>query len=78
MYILYSEKVNKFYVGSCVNLARRLYEHNIGHSKFTRTGMPWTLVHSEEFESTLEAHRREMEVKARKSRKYIEALIKDR
>ena len=78
MDILYSEKVNKFYVGSCVNLARRLYEHNIGHSKFTRTGMPWILVHSEEFESTLEAHRREREVMARKSRIYFEALIKVR
>lgn len=35
MYILYAEKLNKYYVGACTDLERRLYEHNIGHSKFT-------------------------------------------
>ncbi|MBX3242637.1 MAG: GIY-YIG nuclease family protein [Chitinophagaceae bacterium] len=39
-YILYSEKLNKYYAGACIDLERRLYEHNIGHSKFTPTGIP--------------------------------------
>ena len=75
MYILYSEKLNKYYIGSCINLERRLYEHNIGHSSFTSTGIPWKLVYSEEFETDLEAKRREMKVKKMKSRKYIEQLL---
>jgi hypothetical protein len=37
VYILFSEKLNKFYVGACIDLERRFYEHNIGHSKFTST-----------------------------------------
>ncbi len=53
-YILYSKKINKYYVGACTDMQRRLYEHNIGHSKFTKTGMPWQIVYTEEF-PTLEA-----------------------
>ncbi|MBN9297516.1 MAG: GIY-YIG nuclease family protein [Filimonas sp.] len=36
-YILYSPKLNKYYIGACTDMLRRLYEHNIGHSKFTKT-----------------------------------------
>ena len=43
VYIIYSEKIAKYYVGACTDLTRRLYEHNIGHSKFTKTGVPWIL-----------------------------------
>jgi putative endonuclease len=74
-YILYSEKINKFYVGACTNIDRRLYEHNIGHSKFTKTGMPWILKLSIEFEDLIDAKRYEAYVKKQKSRKFIEALI---
>jgi len=48
------EKLNKYYVGSCVNLERRLYEHNIGHSKFTSTGIPWKIIHSEKYSTHAE------------------------
>ena len=75
MYILYSEKLDKFYVGSCVDTDRRLYEHNLGRSKFTSTGIPWKLVYREELESVIAARQRELTVKGRKSRKYIESLI---
>ena len=50
MYILHSDKLKKYYVGACTNLDRRLYEHNIGHSKFTSLGLPWELVYAEEFD----------------------------
>ena len=72
-YILYSTKLNKYYVGACIDIDRRLYEHNIGHSKFTSTGIPWQLMYTEEFE-TLEANN-EKKIKDMKSRKYIESLI---
>ena len=74
-YILYSEKLNKYYVGACIEIKRRLYEHNIGHSKFTSTGIPWKLVYVEESESLKLAKKREMEIKKMKSRKYIEGLL---
>jgi putative endonuclease len=74
-YILFSEKLNKYYVGACVNLERRLNEHNIGHSKFTKTGTPWKIVHVEEFETLQQAKTREIFIKKMKSRRYIEKLI---
>ena len=74
-YILFSEKVNKYYIGACIDLERRLHEHNIGHSKFTSTGIPWQLKYKEEFATVQEAKRRELAIKKMKSRKYIENLI---
>ncbi|MEB2785777.1 GIY-YIG nuclease family protein [Algoriphagus persicinus] len=75
MYILYSEKLAKYYVGACTDLDRRIYEHNIGHSTFTSTGIPWILVYQESFDDLLSAKRRELQIKKMKSRKYIEFLI---
>jgi putative endonuclease len=75
MYILYSEKLNKYYIGACIDLNRRLYEHNIGHSKFTSLGIPWKIVYTEEFLTLADAKKRELVIKKMKSRKYIEELI---
>ncbi|MES2850621.1 MAG: GIY-YIG nuclease family protein [Bacteroidota bacterium] len=74
-YIIYSSKHNKYYVGACTDLERRLYEHNIGHSKFTSLGVPWVLKYKKEFATLLEAKQFEMKIKKMKSRKYIEDLI---
>jgi putative endonuclease len=74
-YILYSQKLDKYYIGSCINLERRVYEHNIGHSKFTSLGMPWIVVYAGEYETELLARQREFKIKKIKSRKYIEDLI---
>ena len=75
-YILYSAKLNKYYVGACIDLERRLYEHNIGHSKFTSLGVPWELKYTEIFETLPEAKKRELVIKKKKSRKYIESLFR--
>ena len=75
VYIIYSSKLDKYYVGACTDLERRLYEHNIGHSKFTSTGKPWILSYREEFITLQEAKKRELQIKKQKSRKYIEELI---
>ena len=58
-YILFSAKLNKYYIGACIDLERRMYEHNIGHSKFTSTGIPWILKYSEIFETLQQAKKRE-------------------
>jgi putative endonuclease len=75
LYILFSEKLDKYYVGACTDLDRRLYEHNIGHSKFTKTGMPWFVKYTEEYDDLASAKKRERHIKQQKSRKYIEELI---
>ena len=73
-YILFSEKLNKYYIGACIDIDRRLYEHNIGHSKFTSTGIPWLLKYSERFATLQQAKKRELQIKKKKSRNYIESL----
>ena len=74
-YILYSEKLNRYYVGSTGNLEERLTYHNSGYAKYTQKGVPWILVYEEEYSTRTEAVRREMAIKKKKSRKYIEWLI---
>jgi putative endonuclease len=75
-YILFSAKLNKYYVGACTDLQKRLHEHNIGHSRFTSTGIPWEIKYSEPFETLQEAKKRELFIKRMKSRKYIESLLR--
>ncbi len=76
LYILFSNKLNKYYIGSTNDIQRRLYEHNIGHSAFTRLGIPWSLVFSRQFPSLELARKEELRIKKCKSRKYIEKYMK--
>ncbi len=74
-YILYSEKTDRYYVGSCQDLKDRLSRHNAGYSKSTKAGAPWVLKYTETFDMRSAATNREAEIKKKKSRKYIEQLI---
>lgn len=45
VYILYSKKLNKNYIGYTPrNIEQRLKEHNQSMNKFTSLGVPWELV----------------------------------
>jgi putative endonuclease len=74
-YIIYSESIDKFYVGYTHNLTLRLERHNNGWGKYSSKGIPWKLAYSEVFTSKSDAIKRENEIKKKKSRKYIESLI---
>lgn len=50
VYILYSEKTNKYYKGQTANLNNRIYRHNHLLVKSTRFGAPWILVASFKFD----------------------------
>ncbi len=75
VYILYSERTHKYYVGSTVDLDHRLYHHNLGATPSTRAGKPWRVVHTESFVDLKAARKRERAIKRKKSRRYIEWLI---
>ncbi len=75
VYILYSSKIDKYYVGYTNDIERRLSEHNRQKGKFTDRGIPWVLVYTERCIGKKAAMVRENEIKGRKSRKYIEGLI---
>ena len=74
-YILFSDFLNKFYIGHSNNLEERLRKHNSNHKGFTGKTNDWKIVYSEEFDSKIEAYAREREVKKWKSSKRVEKLI---
>jgi putative endonuclease len=45
VYIIYSSKSNKYYVGQTDNFEKRLLKHNSGLVKSTKYGLPWQVVH---------------------------------
>ncbi len=59
VYVLRSKKTGRRYVGSSADLSDRLRRHNAGESKATKHGVPWILIHKEEFETRSEAVCRE-------------------
>ena len=75
VYILLSRSTGKYYCGSTENLERRIHQHNYGYSKSTKSGIPWILKYSEEYDDRSSAVRRESEIKKKKSRAFIEKLI---
>jgi putative endonuclease len=44
LYILYSSKIDKFYIGHTSDLSLRLSRHNAGWGKYTKRGIPWEIV----------------------------------
>ncbi len=76
VYIIFSETLNRYYVGQTSRLSERLKEHNSGYTKFTKAGRPWVLVHTETFFSCNDAVAREKQIKQMKSSIYIKNLIK--
>ena len=74
-YILFSKSRNKFYIGATKNLEQRIKKHNEKHKGFTGHTTDWKPVYSEEFQTLAEARKRELKIKRKKSRKYIEWLI---
>ena len=76
-YILQSEKNLEFYVGQSSNLEHRLLAHNNGQVRSTRPHRPWKLVYFKLFDTRRDAMAWEQQVKSRKSRAFIEKLIKE-
>ncbi len=74
VYVLRSGKTNRRYVGSCENLDERFRRHNLGHSKATRHGIPWNLVHSECFSNRADAVRKEQYYKSGRGREELDRL----
>jgi putative endonuclease len=79
VYILYSDSLDKFYIGSTHDLALRIHIHNNPHEgrKFTAKGIPWMLKLRIDCIDKRHAVLIESKIKSIKSRKFIERLIVD-
>ncbi|MBN8694752.1 MAG: GIY-YIG nuclease family protein [Bacteroidetes bacterium] len=79
-YILFSEKLNRFYIGVCQDdLNERILKHNnhtYGNHRFTAKASDWILFFLIDCESYSQAVKIEKHIKAMKSRVYIRNLAK--
>ncbi|MCK4696287.1 MAG: GIY-YIG nuclease family protein [Candidatus Cloacimonetes bacterium] len=76
VYVIYSQKYNKIYIGHTSNLEQRLLSHNELASKgWTRKYRPWELIHFEEYPDKSSAMERERELKSHKGRDFIRTVI---
>ena len=75
VYILYSEKCNRYYTGYAADVQVRLNRHNAGYVKATHNCRPYKLCAIKAFATETDARKEEARIKKQKSRKYIETLI---
>jgi len=76
IYILKSNKDNKTYVGYTNNLEERLKKHNSGQVKSTKFRRPLDLLFSEEFNTSIEARKRELYWKNGGGRRKLKQILR--
>ena len=78
VYILYSNSLNKYYVGETVDIQERIKHHNSGFydNAYTKQTKDWILFYSIECKSRVQARKIETHIKKMKSKTYIRNLLK--
>ena len=71
VYILWSQTIKKYYVGSTNDVNKRLEEHNAGNGKFTSRGRPWIIIKTFECLSRSEATQLENGIKKRGIKRFL-------
>jgi putative endonuclease len=67
MHVLQSLKDGRYYIGSTSDVKKRLESHNSNRTGYTKKFQPWVLIYYEEFETRVEAVRREKYLKTKKN-----------
>jgi putative endonuclease len=79
VYVLFSKKFIKTYVGYTSDLEARILSHNSLATKgYTLKYRPWEVVHSEIFENKSDALKREKALKAGQGRIFIKELLQSK
>jgi putative endonuclease len=72
VYIIYSHKVHKKYIGQTEDLTLRVEQHNSNYfQSYTNNKGPWELIHSESYATRSEAVLRERYLKSGVGREWI-------
>ena len=79
VYIIYSNKTDKYYIGTTDDFNKRLEEHNnaVYPNAYTRNGVPWILKKCFFCELSKDAYFMERFIKRMKSRDFIEKIISE-
>ena len=72
VYILYSEKSSRYYVGQTADIDKRLERHNLGNVPSTKHGTPWKLVLQLKVSTRSEAMILEKKIKKRGAKRFID------
>jgi putative endonuclease len=72
VYILFSDKSSRYYVGQTADIDKRLKKHNHGNVPSTKFGVPWILILQIEVSNRSEALVLEKKVKKRGAKRYID------
>ncbi len=77
VYIIHSKRIDSFYIGCCLDISKRLLEHNTGKysNSFTRKTNDWEIHYLIENVELYLALKIENHIKKMKSRQYLENLI---
>ena len=78
-YIIHSEKLNRFYIGSTTDMKQRLINHNThhhGNKTFTSKASDWKIFIFIPTPNYPQAKRMELLIKKKKSAKFIQNLKK--
>ncbi|WP_245558418.1 GIY-YIG nuclease family protein, partial [Fulvivirga imtechensis] len=75
VYIIYSVTKDRYYIGQCEDLDKRISDHCNSRSGYTKGVSDWELKWSKTFVTRSEALQAERFLKKKKSRKYLEYII---
>ncbi len=74
VYIIYSEKYDKYYKGFSLNPEKRLVYHNALKSRYTSNFTPWEIVYIEKLDTKKEALIREKTLKKYAKKQIIQLI----
>jgi putative endonuclease len=79
VYVLYSPKHHKIYIGFTSDLENRMDSHNSYSKKgYTAKFRPWEIVFTEDYEVKKEATNREKQLKTANGREFIWEVVKEK
>jgi putative endonuclease len=76
VYAISSVIRNYIYVGLTNNVERRFAQHSRGENRSTKAYKPFILILKEEYQTRIEARRREKYLKSGVGKEYIKSLLK--
>ena len=74
VYVIKSLVKNYIYVGMTNDIERRVLEHNSEENKSTKAYKPFILIHKEQFETRIEARKREKYLKSGIGKEFLKSI----
>ncbi len=71
VYVLFSESLQKHYVGSTEDLHKRLAHHNAGQNRWSKRGRPWRMIWSRQVPDKKTALQLETSIKKRGASRFL-------